>query len=70
MWTSQHSTLGSFWLVVDVPHGPVMGCHMAPCGWFVVYVKCYGFLRGRTPDLSSGQWIGRIGLTTRATISS
>jgi hypothetical protein len=65
-WTSQHSTLGSFCLVVDVPRGPVMGCHVAPCGWLVVYVKVYGFHRGRTPDLSSGLWTGRTGLTARA----
>jgi hypothetical protein len=45
-WTSQHPTLSRFFLVVDVPHGPVMGCHVAPCGWFVGYVKFYGFTRG------------------------
>jgi hypothetical protein len=41
-WTSQHSTLGSFFLVVDVPHGPVMGFLVAPCGWLVGCVKVYG----------------------------
>jgi hypothetical protein len=42
-WGIQQLTLGRLWLVVDVPRGPVMGCHVAPCGWFMGYVKFYGF---------------------------
>jgi len=49
MWTSKHPTLGRFWLVVDVPRGPVMGCHVAPCGWFVVLYKIVWFHRGSNP---------------------
>jgi hypothetical protein len=68
-WSIRHLTCGIILLGVEVPRGLVMGCHMAPCGWFVVYVKFYGFHRGRTADLSSRQWTGRTGLTTRATSS-
>jgi hypothetical protein len=50
-WGIQHSTLGILLLVFEVPRGPVMGCHVAPRGWFMVYAKYYGFHRGRTPDL-------------------
>jgi hypothetical protein len=61
-WMSQHLTLGRFWLVVDVPRGPFMGCHVAPCGWLVVYVKFYGFNRGHTHESAGSQmrgvWIG------------
>ena len=53
-----------------VPHGLVMGYHVAPYGWFVVYVKLYGFTVGRTPDLSSAQRTRRIGLTTRAIVGA
>jgi hypothetical protein len=43
---SQHLTLGSFCLVVDVPCGQVMVCHVSPCGWLVGCVKVYGLHRG------------------------
>jgi hypothetical protein len=64
-WTIQKLTPGNLWLVVEVPRGPVMGCHMAPCGWLMVCVKLYGFPRGRTPDLFSWKWTSRIRLTTQ-----
>jgi hypothetical protein len=69
-WTIRNLTRGRLILVVEVPRGPFMGCHVAPCGWLVVYVKFYGFTMGRTPDLSSGQWTGRTGLTACSNGSS
>ena len=67
---SQHLTLGSFCLVVDVPHGPVMGFLVAPCGWIVGCVKFYGLHWGRIPDLYSMQGTGRTELTTQATVGA
>ena len=55
-------------MVGEVPCGPVMGCHMAPCGWLVGCVKVYGLHRDRTPDLFSGKHTGRTGLTSWATL--
>jgi hypothetical protein len=66
-WTSQHLTLGIPLLVVEVPRGPVMGYHVAPCGWLVGRAKLHGLYWGRTLDLSSGLRTGRTGLTTRST---
>jgi len=61
MWTSKHPTLGRFWSVVDVPRGPVMGCHVAPCGWFVVLYKIVWFHRGSNPrpSLRATHWQDR-----------
>jgi hypothetical protein len=70
MWIIRHLKHNIILLVVEVPRGLVMGFHVAPYSWFVVYVKLYGFTMGRTPDLSSGQWTGRTRLTTQATSSS
>jgi hypothetical protein len=39
MWTNQHLTHVRLWLVVKVPRGPVVGCHVAPRHWLVVLFK-------------------------------
>jgi hypothetical protein len=38
MWTNYQLTCGVFWLVVKVPHGPVVGCHVAPRDWLLGYM--------------------------------
>jgi hypothetical protein len=61
MWTIQQLMRGSLWLVVEVPCGPVVGCQVAPCGWLVGLVKCYGFTMGRTLDLPPGNGLAGLG---------
>jgi hypothetical protein len=48
-WMNQQLTFGIYWLVVEVPRGPVMGCHVAPCGWFMVFGKIYTGSRESNP---------------------
>jgi hypothetical protein len=61
-WANRHVTLGVLWLVVEVPRGPMMGCHMAPRDWLLaLYVKLYGMAGGRTrrPPRWAKDWQGR-----------
>jgi hypothetical protein len=69
-WTIQRSTFGKLWLVVEVPPGPVMGCHVAPCGWLMALYKIYMARPGSNPRPPLGLWTGRAGLTARPTGSA
>jgi hypothetical protein len=41
-WVNQNATHGIFLINGKVPHGPIMGCHVAPLYWILVcYVKFY-----------------------------
>jgi hypothetical protein len=48
-WANQRLMHGIFWLVVEVPRGPVMGCHVAPRDWFVDLYKICWSARGSNP---------------------
>jgi hypothetical protein len=37
-WTNQHLMRGGLLLVLEVPCGPVMGCHVAPCDWLLWFM--------------------------------
>jgi hypothetical protein len=63
-WANQQLTRGMFWLVVKMPRGPVVGCHVAPHNWFVGYIKFWYVAGGRTRDLPTGESTGRVRLAS------
>jgi hypothetical protein len=66
-WMNQRLTHGIPLLVVEVPCGPVMGCHVAPCDWISTLCKIMGSPPESNPQPTSKLRTGRIGLTARST---
>jgi hypothetical protein len=52
IWANQFVTRGILWSNGVVPRGPVMGCHVAPLYWLLVFglfIKILWRLWGSTP---------------------
>ena len=58
---------GKIYSVVDVPCGPVMGCHVAPCGWLKWFCAkiVWGSPWVEPPTYSPGNGLAGLGLTTQ-----
>jgi hypothetical protein len=67
-WANQRLTRVRLWLVVKVPRGPVVGCHVAPRDWLLVCCVKFGMASGVEPTTSRQGMDWQNGLATWAVV--